>query len=284
MKGLQRSSTKSCRQRTSIQNSCVMWQADDDDHERRRRHFDHDHGHGTNDSNDSNNSDDRSQQDLVEPDLKVIILGDSAVGKSKLVERYMMDEYNPRRLSTHALTIHRKNVRIDNNNNDDDDDRTSAAVTVVDFWDTAGQEKFNSMHASYYYQAHACIMVFDVTRKQTYLNLHRWYGELRQHCPNIPCILVANKVDVDYMVTRKNFKFPREHNIPLFFVSSADGTNVVKVFEEAVCAGLGQKKYGEKDLLSECLELFQDGPFLRYLFVDDDDGRRKEKFDNQLDP
>ena len=144
-----------------------MWQVDDDDHERRRRHFDHHHGHGTNDSNDSNNSDDRSQQDLVEPDLKVIILGDSAVGKSKLVERYMMDEYNPRRLSTHALTIHRKNVRIDNNNNDDDDDRTSAAVTVVDFWDTAGQEKFNSMHPSYYYQAHACIMVFDVTRKQT---------------------------------------------------------------------------------------------------------------------
>ena len=232
--------------------------------------FDYDSGghgnHGT------DNSDD--QQDLGETDLKVIILGDSAVGKSKLVERYMVDDYNPRRLSTHALTIHRKNVRIGN------DDKTTV---TVDFWDTAGQEKFNSMHPSYYYQAHACIMVFDVTRKQTYLNLNRWYGELRQHCPNIPCILVANKVDVDYLVTRKNFKFPRENNIPLFFVSSADGTNVVKVFEEAVCAGLGQKKYGEKDLLSECLELFQDGPLLRNLFVDDDSIRR-EKFDNQLEP
>ena len=248
---------------------------DHDDHEDEglgRQHFGH--GHGTN-NNDSNNSIDPSQQDLVEPDLKVIILGDSAVGKSKLVERYMMDDYNPRRLSTHALTIHRKNVRIADN-----DDNTSV---TVDFWDTAGQEKFNSMHPSYYYRAHVCIMVFDVTRKQTYLNLHRWYGELRQYCPNIPCILVANKVDVDYMVTRKNFKFPREHNVPLYFVSSADGTNVVKVFEEAVCAGLGQKKYGEKDLLSECLELFQDGPFLRDLFVGDDD-KRREKFDNQLKP
>lgn len=227
-----------------------------------------------NNSNDFDEDSDYDQQDLGEPDLKVIILGDSAVGKSKLVERFMMDDYNPRRLSTHALTIHRKHVRMDN------DDTTSSVK--VDFWDTAGQEKFNAMHPSYYYQAHACIMVFDVTRKQTYLNLNRWYGELRQHCPNIPCILVANKVDVDYMVTRKNFKFPREHNIPLFFVSSADGTNVVKVFEEAVCAGLGQKKYGEKDLLSECLELFQDGPFLRDLFEDDD--KRREKFDNQLEP
>ena len=108
-----------------------------------------------------------------EPDVKVIILGDSAVGKSKLVERYLIDDYNPRRLSTHALTLYRKNINIG-------DDGGESTVTV-DFWDTAGQETFNSMHASYYYKAHVCIMVFDVTRKQTYLNLKHWYTELRQH-------------------------------------------------------------------------------------------------------
>ena len=102
------------------------------------------------------------------------------------------------------------------------------------------------------------IFILCTAPLQTYLNLKHWYEELRAYCPNIPCILVANKVDVDYMVTRKSFKFPRDNNIPFFFVSSADGTNVVKVFEEAVCAGLGQRKYGEKDFLSECLELFAD--------------------------
>lgn len=183
-----------------------------------------------------------------EPDVKLILLGDSAVGKSKLVERYLQDNYDPRRLSTHALTLYRKNITLG------DDGKQ----VKIDLWDTAGQEKFNSMHPSYYYKAHVCILVFDVTRKSTYLNLKNWYQELRTYCPNIPCILCANKCDVDYMVTRKNFKFPRENNIPFFFVSSADGTNVVKVFEEAVCAGLGQRKYGEKDFLSECLELFQD--------------------------
>ena len=45
---------------------------------------------------------------------------------------------------------------------------------AIDFWDTAGQERFASMHASYYYKAHACIMVFDVTRKVTYTNLNNW--------------------------------------------------------------------------------------------------------------
>lgn len=65
----------------------------------------------------------------------------------------------------------------------------------AEFWDTAGQEKFQSIHASYYHQAHACIFVFDVTRKVTYKNLGRWYEELRQYRPDIPCVCLGNKID-----------------------------------------------------------------------------------------
>lgn len=71
----------------------------------------------------------------------------------------------------------------------------------IDFWDTAGQEVFNKMHPSYYYRAHCCILVFDVTRKITYQHLTDWYAELREHCPNIPCVLIANKIDADYNVS-----------------------------------------------------------------------------------
>lgn len=56
------------------------------------------------------------------------------------------------------------------------------------------------MHPSYYYQAHCCILVFDVTRKLTYQHLNDWYNELREYCPDIPVILVANKIDIDYNV------------------------------------------------------------------------------------
>jgi GTPase SAR1 family protein len=56
------------------------------------------------------------------------------------------------------------------------------------------------MHPSYYYRSHCCILVFDVTRKITYQHLSDWYKELREHCENIPCVLVANKIDVDYNV------------------------------------------------------------------------------------
>ena len=90
---------------------------------------------------------------------------------------------------------------------------------VVDFWDTAGQERFASMHPSYYHKAHGSILVFDVTRKVTYQNLQSWYRELRQYCEHIPCICIANKIDVDYNVTSKAFAFPSKHNLPFYFVS-----------------------------------------------------------------
>lgn len=138
------------------------------------------------------------------------------------------------------------------------------------------------MHPSYYYRAHACILVFDVTRKITYQHLSNWLSELRRYCENIPCILVANKIDVDYsvcgntasstcpcvlrtlsacpvfvllrqQVTCKSFKFAQTHNLPFFFVSAADGTNAVKVFEEAIKEAVAYKKSGN-DFMTEVLE------------------------------
>ena len=85
----------------------------------------------------------------------------------------------------------------------------------VDLWDTAGQERFASMHPSYYYRANACILVFDVTRKSTYQHLEDWYKEMRRYCENIPCICVANKIDVNYEVTKKKFKFAEKNQLPV---------------------------------------------------------------------
>lgn len=151
----------------------------------------------------------------------------------------------------------------------------------VDFWDTAGQESFNRMHPSYYYRAHCCVLVFDVTRKITYQHLSDWYSELREYCSDIPCVLVANKIDVDYnvgtlyccivgcidnshiqtpsilQVTRKNFKFAQKHNLPFYFVSAADGTNVVKVFESAI-EEARRYKQGGGDVMAEMMALIGD--------------------------
>ena len=185
------------------------------------------------------------EPDIDPADVKVILLGDSAVGKSKLVERFLMDDYHPRQRSTYALTLYRHLAQVD------------GAEVKVDFWDTAGQERFASMHPSYYYRAHACVLAFDVTRKSTYQHLSQWYKELRTYCENIPVVLVANKIDVDYKVTKKKFNFSKKHKLPFFFVSAADGTNVVKMFQEAIKMAW-QYKQGSTDFLAEVMELLDD--------------------------
>ena len=70
-------------------------------------------------------------------------------------------------------------------------------------------------------------------------------------------VLVANKIDVDYNVTRKEFKFASKHNLPFFFVSAADGTNVVKVFQSAIMEAKRFKESGG-DLIDNVLDLLTD--------------------------
>uniref|UniRef100_A0A670ZMN2 RAB, member of RAS oncogene family like 2B n=1 Tax=Pseudonaja textilis TaxID=8673 RepID=A0A670ZMN2_PSETE len=147
----------------------------------------------------------------------------------------------PQQLSTFALTLYKYTATVD------------GKTVLVDFWDTAGQERFQSMHASYYHKAHACIMVFDVQRKVTYKNLTNWYKELREFRPQIPCIVVANKIDADLKATQKSFNFPKKLNLPLYFVSAADGTNVVKLFSDAIKMAVAYKQ-NSGDFMDEVLK------------------------------
>ncbi|XP_032348544.1 rab-like protein 2B isoform X3 [Camelus ferus] len=187
----------------------------------------------------------------ADDNVKIICLGDSAVGKSKLMERFLMDGFQPQQLSTYALTLYKHTATVD------------GKTILVDFWDTAGQERFQSMHASYYHKAHACIMVFDVQRKITYKNLSTWYTELREFRPEIPCIVVANKIDdrpmcyllsaADIKVTQKSFNFAKKFSLPLYFVSAADGTNVVKLFNDAIRLAVSYKQ-NSRDFMDEVLQ------------------------------
>ncbi|XP_037745444.1 rab-like protein 2B isoform X4 [Chelonia mydas] len=86
------------------------------------------------------------------------------------------------------------------------------------------------------------LWVFDVQRKVTYKNLNNWYKELREFRPEIPCIVVANKIDADLKMTQKSFNFARKFNLPFYFVSAADGTNVVKLFSDAIKLAVAYKQ------------------------------------------
>jgi len=64
--------------------------------------------------------------------------------------------------------------------------------------------------------------------------LKGWYKELRQHRPDVPCIIIANKIDIDERATQRKYKFIEDLGVPFNFVSAADGTNVVAIFKETL--------------------------------------------------
>ena len=191
---------------------------------------------------------DNKPEELRKP-VKVILLGDSAVGKSKLVERFLMQRYVPIQMSTFALTLFRYDFISE-----------SGEEIDVDIWDTAGQERFATMHPAYYHDATCCILVFDVTRKATYKNLETWLSELRSFREHIPVLVACNKIDTDPAVVTKSFAFSEKHNLPLQYVSAADGTNVVALFESAISAAVAYRKSPQKDdLMSQVLDILKEG-------------------------
>ena len=188
-----------------------------------------------------------TEKEMGKPDLKLIIVGDTSCGKTKLVERFLLDSYEQRQLSTYALTMYRHKTVINNK------------TYKIDIWDTAGQDQYKKLHSSYYFDADGCIMVFDVTRKSSYENLRHWYGKLREFCGKIPVILVANKIDLKPKIVTKKFKFASKYGIPLFFTSAADGTNAVRIFDEVLRMSIEYRKEPKDYFVKDVLECIEDG-------------------------
>lgn len=94
-------------------------------------------------------------------------------------------------------------------------------------------------------------MVFDVNRKITSQNLQNWYKELRIHRPHIPVLCIANKIDLDENAVKRKYDFFEEIGCPLEFVSAADGTNVVSIFQHALEQGLHYKLNPHSDDISQ---------------------------------
>jgi len=175
-------------------------------------------------------------------DVKLVLLGDSAVGKTKLVERYLLGEYNPIQNSTYALTLHEHKANV------------QGKEVLVSIWDTAGQERFESIHPSFFYGADAAILVFDATRKETYQHLEEWHAQLIANRGPIPVIVVVNKIDLDTKRAKKKYNWVEEKKYPLFQTSAAKGQNVVSLFTEAVKLGYTHKN-NPNDVMGVIIDL-----------------------------
>merc|ERR1711977_283948 len=170
--------------------------------------------------------------------LKVIILGDSSVGKTSLMNQYVSRKFNNQYKATNGADFLTKEVMVTHNG----DQR----LVTMQIWDTAGQERFQSLGVAFYRGADACILVFDLTSKKSFDNLDTWREEfLVQSGPsdsaNFPFVVLGNKCDLkeSRVVTSKQANdYCREKKImekdtdkTMFFETSAkDSKNVNAAF------------------------------------------------------
>ena len=118
--------------------------------------------------------------------IKVINAGDYAVGKTSLAVRYTQNRFTSSYLPTLGVDFYSKMITYD-------EDTTLRLV----LFDTVGQEKLVTLRKRYYTGAHGAVVVFDITRKESYDHIEKWINEVEEKCPNIPIIIVGNKTDLE---------------------------------------------------------------------------------------
>jgi len=122
------------------------------------------------------------------PGCKVVLLGDSGVGKTCIIARYISGSFDKNSPTTNGASFCSKNVRFEQLDKN----------LLLDIWDTAGQEKYKALTKFFYKDAAVCILVYDVTRKESFDSLKDfWYSQLKENSdPDIVLGVAGNKCDL----------------------------------------------------------------------------------------
>ena len=161
-----------------------------------------------------------------EHSFKILLLGDTSVGKTCFLKRYTEDTFQDAYLSTIGFDFKFKMVTLKN-----------GKQVKVQLWDTAGQERFRTIAKSYYKGAHGIILIYDVSNPKTYDNIKKWLAQIKEEASSKVCIiLVANKIDHEERVVteEEGEKLAKSFNLKIFESSAKENINVTEAFQEVI--------------------------------------------------
>jgi len=154
--------------------------------------------------------------------IKIIVVGDSGVGKTNLINRFASDKFDTNSKATIGVEFVYKTLKI------------NKEVIKVEVWDTAGQERYRAITSSYYKGAKGAIIVYDITNEDSFNNVESWMNEVtKKGKTDMQFLLVGNKKDLvnDRKVTeQKGIDKAKELNMNLFEASALEKTNVNEAF------------------------------------------------------
>lgn len=164
--------------------------------------------------------------------FKLLIIGDSGVGKSSLLLRFADNTFNGSYITTIGVDFKIRTVDV------------NGSRVKLQIWDTAGQERFRTITSTYYRGTHGVIVVYDVTNGESFANVKRWLHEIEQNCDVVNKVLVGNKNDEPerkVVLTEDAKRFASTMQIELFETSAKDNLNVEEMFLSITREVLRQK-------------------------------------------
>lgn len=155
--------------------------------------------------------------------FKIILIGDSGVGKSNITSRFSHDTFDEEAIATIGVEFSSRISTI------------NSTPIKAQLWDTAGQERYRSITTAYYRGAVGIIIVYDITNKKSFDNIGKWIEEIKQYGTDNPIILIlGNKIDLGQkriVETIKGEEFARANNCFFMETSAFNGHGITKAFD-----------------------------------------------------
>jgi Ras-related protein Rab-5C len=160
--------------------------------------------------------------------FRIVLLGEATVGKTSLLRRYTENVFDEEYKQTIGTTFATKDV--DTRDNEGNDRKVRLSI-----WDMGGQSTYRELRRQYMKGASAAIIVYDVTKPETFMAMNNWFESFREVCPEAPVVISANKIDLvkERMVPPEPGLMLRDWFQAEYFETSAkDGTAVIDVFSK----------------------------------------------------
>ncbi|KAK1151503.1 ras-related protein Rab-11A [Acipenser oxyrinchus oxyrinchus] len=158
--------------------------------------------------------------------FKIVLIGDSGVGKTNLLSRFTRNEFNLESKSTIGVEFATRSINVE------------GKTVKAQIWDTAGQERYRAITSAYYRGAVGALLVYDIAKHLTYENGERWLKELRDHADsNIVIMLVGNKSDLRHLravPTDEARAFSEKNGLSFIETSALDSSNVELAFQTSL--------------------------------------------------
>ena len=171
----------------------------------------------------SNNTNNANGYDMI---FKIVLIGDTSVGKTNILSKYLTDEFDAKSKATVGVEFGVKNFKIENN------------IVKVQIWDTAGEERYRSITNAYYKGAKGSLLVYDITNKKSFENVEKWISDLKANADeDISMILLGNKTDLEdkRVVSTEEGKNKAEfYNLTFMETSALNGNNIQEAFNELI--------------------------------------------------